>query len=172
MRAFGDEDHVARLARVIVCGADAQQAAKLAMRARLGRHGNCGHSGERDQPFGQLVHSLERTAHGRWRLERVDIGKAGQPCKLFVEARIVLHRARTERERAKVDAVIEPREPRIVPHCLGLGQAGQIGRGLAQEGTERSYRPDIGLVHIDAALIDSADFEAQRFFEQQAAVTA
>jgi hypothetical protein len=100
MRAFGDQHHLARLAAGLVRGADAQQAAQLAVRTGLGRHRDAGMPVS-DQPVRQLVHHFERAAHGLLRGERVDIGKAGQPRHLLVEARIVLHRARTERERAR-----------------------------------------------------------------------
>jgi hypothetical protein len=53
-----------------------------------------------------VIDDLERALHRIDRLERVDVGEAGQPRHLLVEARIMLHRARTEREEAEVDPVI------------------------------------------------------------------
>lgn len=53
------------------------------------------------------------------------IGKTGHPRYLLVQARIVLHRATTEWEEAKIDRVILAREAGIMPHCLLLGKSGQ-----------------------------------------------
>src|SRR3546814_374509 len=110
---------------------DAQYAAQFAMRPRLGAHRDAVHAGEADQPEGEFVDHTERALHGIDGGERVDIGKARQPRDLLVEARVVLHRARAEREQPEVDRVILAAEPRIMPHRLGLGEAGQADGGRA-----------------------------------------
>src|SRR3546814_1028244 len=76
------------------------------MRPRLGAHRDAVHAGEADQPEGEFVDHTERALHGIDGGERVDIGKARQPRDLLVEARVVLHRARAEREQPEVDRVI------------------------------------------------------------------
>src|SRR3546814_7099090 len=52
---------------------------------------------------------------------------------LFRSPRIVLHRARAEREEAQVDSVILAAEARIVAHRLRLGQARQSDVDLRSE---------------------------------------
>src|SRR3546814_2917460 len=79
-----------------------QYAAQFAMRPRLGAHRDAVHAGEADQPEGEFVDHTERALHGIDGGERVDIGKARQPRDLLVEARVVLHRARAEREQSEV----------------------------------------------------------------------
>ena len=56
--AFGHQHHAARVAARLERRADAQQAAQFAMRARLGRHRDAVHAGERDQPVGEFVDHL------------------------------------------------------------------------------------------------------------------
>ena len=104
--AFGHQDDFARIALGFQRGADAENAAQFAMRPRLGAHRDAVHAGELDQPMRQLVHDLERPAHGVDRLQRMHIGEARHPRDLFVEARIVLHRAAAEREEPEIDGVV------------------------------------------------------------------
>ncbi len=133
MRALGDEDDLAVLAARFQRCLDRQHPAQLAVRPCLGGHGDGLHACQRDQPVRQLVDHAQRALHGFLRLQRVDIGKAGHPRDFLVQSGIVLHRAGAERERTEIDGVILPREAGVVPHGLGLGQAGQRRGGLAQE---------------------------------------
>jgi hypothetical protein len=88
----------------------------------------------------------------------VDVGKAGQAGHLFVEARIVLHRARAERIHAAVDRVVEAGEAHIVAHGFRLGQPGKIERQLALKATQARAR-DFGFRQVDARMLGIADFE-------------
>ena len=90
------------------------------MGAGLRAHRHGGHAGQRLQPAGQLVHQLQRALHGGLGLHRVDVGKAGEARDLLVEARIVLHRARAEREEAEIDGIVFLTEAHIVAQGLGL----------------------------------------------------
>src|SRR3546814_9515462 len=64
VRAFWDEDHSAVLAARFERRLDAENAAEFAMRARLGRHRDAVHTGELDQPFGELVdHRIRSEEH-------------------------------------------------------------------------------------------------------------
>ena len=94
------------------------------------------HAGQLDQPDGEFVDHAERTLHRVDRLERVDVGKTGQPRHLLVEARVVLHRATAKREEAEVDAVILTRQAGVMAHGLGFGKARQADRSGARERTE------------------------------------
>jgi hypothetical protein len=105
MRAFGHQDDLAG-SPAPQRGLDAQHAAQLAMRPGLGRHGDAVHAGQR-QPVRQFIDHFQRALHRFCcGAERVDIGKTLHPRDLFVQARIVLHRARPERERAQVDGIV------------------------------------------------------------------
>ncbi len=81
----------------------------------------------------QRVDQLERALHRRDRLQRMEVGEAGQPRHLLVEPRIVLHRARAERVEAAVDRVVLLRQPGEVAHDLRLAEAGQADRALPLE---------------------------------------
>src|SRR3546814_9961002 len=72
--AFGDEDDAAVLAARRERRLDAQNAAQFAMRARLGRHGDAVHPGERDQPRSEEhtseLHSLMRISYAVFCLKK------------------------------------------------------------------------------------------------------
>ena len=102
----------------------------------LGRERHRRHAGQRLQPVGQLVHQLERALDGGDRLQRMEVGEAGQARQLLVQPRVVLHGARAERIERQVDGVVLLAEPHIVAHRLRLGEAGQavsVGAGQAGE---------------------------------------
>ena len=98
----------------------------------------------------QGVDQFERPRHGRERLQRVDVGEAGQPRQFLVEARIVLHRARAERVEPAVDRIVLLRQPGEVAHHLRLAEPRQADRAdafeLAEAGDKRRR-----LGQIDAA---------------------
>jgi hypothetical protein len=98
VRALRHKHHLPRIAAGLERRADAQQAAQLTVRPRLGAHGQAVHAGEVEQPEGELIDHLERALHRFPRLEGMDVGEAGQPRHFLVETRIVLHGARAEGE--------------------------------------------------------------------------
>ena len=103
------------------------------------------------------------------RLQRMDVGEAGKPRHLLVEARIVLHGARAERIDAGVDAVVRARQAHVVAHRLGLAQARQADRRGSLERAQAG-RESLRLVEIDAAHLRPADLEDQRLLDAQRAV--
>ena len=116
--AFRNEDDLAVLAPGFERRLDREDAAQFPVRARLGRHGNAVHTGQGNQPIGQFVDHGQGPLHGFTRLERVDILEALHPRHRLVEARVVLHRARAEREEAQIDAIVLAAEARVVAHCF------------------------------------------------------
>src|SRR5690242_7933865 len=119
----------------------------------------------------QRVDQFERALHRRYGLQRVDVGKAGEPRHLLVEAGVVLHRARTERVETAVDRVILLRQPREMPHDLRLAETGEADRALAIEPAQS--RCDWGrLRQIDAAMPRRILLEQQRFLDLQTAIAA
>jgi hypothetical protein len=120
-------------------GLDAQHAAQLAVCPGLGRHRDAMHAGQRRSASAAsslITSSAPCTVCCG--AERVDIGKAGQPRDLFVQARIVLHRARTQRERAKVDGIVLARQAGVMAHGFGLGKPRQRSDILAQKPRQRA----------------------------------
>src|SRR5215218_342240 len=85
---------------------------------------------------------------------------------LLVEAGIVLHRARAEREQAQVDRVILPREARVVANRFRLGQARQADRPVALQPAETAGAR-LRLREVDASLIGRAELEDQGLLEHQ-----
>ena len=81
---------------------------------------------------GQRFDNLERPLRGRDRLQRMDVGESRQARDFFVEARIVLHRARAERVDAGVDRIVVARQAYVMADRLRLGEAGQFDRASAR----------------------------------------
>ena len=169
MRARRHKHDFALVAASLERGADAQEAAQFAMRAGLGAHRHAVHPGEVEQPERQLIDHLERALDGLLRLERVDVGEARQPSDLFVQTRVMLHRARAEREQAEVDRVILPRQARVVADGLRFAEAGKADRTRAFEPAEPRF-PLREVDKIDARLLGVADLEDQRLLEHQCPV--
>jgi len=199
VRALGNEDRLAvALAFRLERGADRQHAAQLAVCAGLGAHRHRVHAGQGDQPVPELVDHRERALHGVDRRERVEVGEARQARDLLVQARVVLHRARAEREEPEVDRVVLPREARVMAHGFGFREAGETDRYSAMQAAEAIRRPSPfqgrglgeGVIgspqgsvlfpphpspegeggEIDARCLGRTDLEDQRLFEHQCAV--
>ena len=162
------------------------------MRASLGAHRDGVHAGEVEQPPGQLIDHLQRALDRFLRLERVDVGKAGQPRDLLVQARVVLHGAGAERKQTEVDRVILARKARVVANRFGLRQPRKPDRSRSLETAEATSplpsageglgRGDAPLplrfapppspargegVKIDAGLFGRSNLEDQRLLEHQ-----
>ena len=167
--AFRHQDHLARIAPRFECGANAQDAAQFAMGARLRAHGDGVHAGEIDEPVSEFIDDFERTAHRVDRLQRMHVGKARHARDLFVEPRIVLHRARAQRKKTEVDRVILPRQARVMTDGFRFGQARQADR-LAPLETAKPVRPAPGLRQVHTGRLDMADLEQQRLFQHQRAI--
>ena len=100
------EDTRAMFAARLQRRTDRQQAAEFAMRACLRAHGDSRHAGQRRQPVHQVGDERQRTLHRLLRLQRMDIAESRQTRHLLVETRIVLHRARAERIKSRIDRVV------------------------------------------------------------------
>ena len=127
------------------------------------------HAREVEQPEGEPVDQLDRALNRFLRLQRMDVGEARHARDLLVEARIVLHRARPEREEAEVDRIILPRQASVVANRFGLGQARKTYGPVALQPAETAG----GGLHwreVDAGLIGRAELEDQRLFEHQCPV--
>ena len=115
--------------------------------------------------------TCERALHRLLRLQRVDVGKARQPRDLLVEARIVLHRARAEREQAEVDRVILPRQAGVVAHGFRLAEARQVDRPRCARDRRGATRGACGTSAKSTPVCSrAADLEQQRLLEHQRAV--
>ena len=108
MRRIGDEhlDALGVAARLVI-GAHDQHAGEFAVRAGGRLQGDRREAADLLEPFLQFVHQRQIALHGFDRLERMREEKAGQAAGVFVDLRVVLHRARAERIEAAVHAVVE-----------------------------------------------------------------
>src|SRR6185437_12682806 len=88
---------------------------------------------------------------------------------LLVEARIVLHRARAEREEAEVDCVILPRQARVVAHRFRFRETRKSNIAVPLESAE-ARRALRHFSEIDSRLLSIPDLEYQRLFEHQSAI--
>ena len=74
-------------------------------------------------------------------------GVAGERRDLLVQARVVLHRARAERVRPRVEVEVPARDAVVVADDLGLGDLGELGGLLAKE-VLRDQLGERGLGHV------------------------
>ena len=169
MRGFRNQDACALLAARLNRRSDSKHPAQFTMRACLGRHRHRRHAGELFQPARQLGDQRERALHRLLRLQRMDVGKTGEPRQLLVQARVMLHGAGPERIKARIDRGVALRQPHIMAHRLRLREAGKADRLFARAAAEPIGR-QIHLRKIDPGDMDLADLEDQFFLMVEAAM--
>ena len=164
MRAFGTEDNRTGVTARGQRRTNGKDAAQFSMRPCLGRHRHGLHAGQRNQPMCQFVNNAKRTLDGLDRLQRMDIGKASHARDLFIQARVVLHRAATEREETEVNRVILTAKARIMAHRLRLRQAGKANVAVPFQITQA--RRDLRCIgKINAGCSGGANLENQCLFQ-------
>src|SRR5690606_32252661 len=139
------------------------------MSARLWRKRHARHAGQFTQPMGEFAHQFDCALHRLLRLKRMYITKARKPRHLFVEARIVLHRAGAERIKPRINRVILRGKPHIVAHDFRLGQARQADAALPLQHTEMR-REAFRFIQIHTARTRIVDLEEKRLFKLQRAI--
>ena len=127
------------------------------------------HAGQLDQPAAELGHKIKRALHRLFRLQRMNVREAWKPRHFLVQARIMLHRARTQREDAGVDGIVLLREAHIVADGLRLGKSRQAD-GFAALQAAKAGLALLGFLKIDPARLDRADLENERFLDRKAAI--
>ncbi len=85
------------------------------------------------QPILQRVHQRQVALDGLDGLQGVCVQEAWQAAGVFVDLGVVLHRARTQRVKAAVHAVVEGAQVHVVPDHVHFGQLGQ-GQVRSQQG--------------------------------------
>ncbi len=150
-------------------GLDRHHAAHLAVRSGFRRERDRRHAGHFQKPARQFRDQVDRAGQCRKRLQRMNVADARQPRHCLVQARIVLHRAGPERKHAGVDAVILLREPHVMAHRFRLAQAGKADGRFALQPAETRHNVR-GVLEVDAARVDAADFEDQVFLDRQSAI--
>jgi hypothetical protein len=128
------------LAPVHECLADHQHSGELAVCSCGGLQRHLGHAGHCDKRLLQLPHEREGPLNLVLGLEGVELGDAGQAGQLLVDARVVLHRAGTERVEPFVDAVVPLRQTREVAHDIDLAYLGHPLDLAAQKGGRQGRR--------------------------------
>src|SRR5262245_9970059 len=73
--------------------------------------------------------------------------EAGQACHVLVDLRVVLHGARAQRVEVRVDAVVHPREARVVANHVELGHLRQ-GRRITTQVLLGQKLVDVRLRHV------------------------
>ena len=109
----------------IVVGADHRHPGEFAVRARHRRHRHAGHAGHVLQHFLQFEHAGEEALAGVVRTGRMACQKLRQHRQRIARARVVLHRARTERIELRVDREVLLAQARVVAHHVEFGYFGQ-----------------------------------------------
>ncbi len=114
MRGIGDQNFFARIALLLQVRADQQEAGEFALRARGGLQGDGVHAGDFEQALLEKAQDFEAALRKLLRLVRMLGGDAVEPGDEFIDARVVLHGAGTERIHAEVDRVVPGGEAREV----------------------------------------------------------
>jgi len=169
MRRIRNQDFLPRISLLLQIRANHQDSGEFAVRARRWLQRDRVHSGDFDQAFAQQLQDLQRALRELLRLIRMRVRQAFTPRGNFVDARVVLHRARTERIQARIDAVVPSRDARKVANNLDLAHFGQRGRVLA----DRVAKQFLG---VDSRNIERREFvrllPRRRLLEDQVFVLA
>ena len=118
---LGDDDPAANLAVALVVGAHEEQPRQLPRRAggRLQRRRR--HARDGAERLLQLDEHLQPSLRPPGRCRRVDLAKGRDRRGLVTDLRVVLHRARAERVRPEIDAVLAVRQPGEMADEVALG---------------------------------------------------
>ena len=170
MRAFGNENDAAWVTTCRKSGLDAQYSAQLSVSASLRCHSDPMHARELDQPHGQLINHRQCPLHGLNRLQGVHIGKACHTRDLFIQPRIVLHRAATQREEAQIDRIILTAQAGVMADGFRFRQSGKADVAMPlQIAQARGNLRRVG--KINTGCCSGANFENQCLFKHQRLVT-
>ena len=169
MRAFGNENDASWVTTCRKSGLDAQYSAQLSVGASLRRHSDPMHARELDQPHGQLINHRQCPLHGLNRLQGVHIGKACHTCHLFIQPRIVLHRAATQREEAQINCIILTAKAGVMADGFRFRQSREANVAMPLQIAQA--RGDLRRVgKINTRCCGGANFENQCFFKHQCLV--
>ncbi len=129
----GGQDPRPLLPVVLVEGAGEKQTGELAMGAGRGLEADVVEAADLGQGALQAPHQLQGPLGPLGILGRVKAGVPGERRDPLVEPGVVLHRARAERVRPRVEVEVAPREAVVVADDLRLRDLWQLGRIAAQQ---------------------------------------
>ena len=140
IRAMGgvwNQDSLARIALRLVISPHHQQAGHFAVRTGGGLQRDRIHAGDFDQALAQGLDDVQRALGNLLRLVRMAVGNALDASDGFIHARVVLHRARSQRVHAQIDGVVPRRKPGEVTDDLDLAHLGHVAQvvsfGIAEQ---------------------------------------
>ena len=137
MGRVGNDDLAARIALRLMPRTNQQDAGELAVRASCGLQGDGVHAGDIDEATLQQVDDLKHALRQRFGPVRMRFGETLDAGDEFVDTRVVLHGAGTERIHAEIDGVIPGGKAREVADDLDLAelrqQAGHLAVRVAQQ---------------------------------------
>ena len=102
-------------------GPDHRHAGQFALRTGHRRERHTGHAGDGLEHLLQFIHALHESLAVAHRPERMAAGKRRQQRERIADARVVFHRAGTQRVELRVDGKILLRQTRVVAHHLQFG---------------------------------------------------
>ena len=130
MRGIRNQNLLARVALLRKQSANEQDAGEFAVRAGRGLQRDGVHAGDFEQRGFQMRHHLHNALRERFGLIGMRPGEPFGARDQFIHARIVLHRAGSQRVHAVVDGVVPGGEAREVAdgfHFADFGEAGDFG---------------------------------------------
>ena len=116
----------------LVASADHGHAGELALGTGHGRERHACHAGDGAEHLLQIVEAGKKALAQRHRRQRMPIQEAKLAGRPMRTARVVLHRAGTQRIELRVDGEVPGREVGVVPHHLQFGCLRQPRGRLAQ----------------------------------------
>ena len=146
-----------------VIGTDHRHAGEFTLGAGHGRKAYAGHAGDVLEDLLQVMHARQKALRMRHRGQRVPAGKPRQQGQGVTGARVVFHRARTQRIEVRVDGKIQPRQLGVVAHHLQFGNLRQQRRRAAAQGSGNGQ-----LAHRVTRHLRVGGTARRRFFEDQA----
>src|SRR5262249_35809752 len=135
VRSVGNDDLATLLELAPICevGTEEHQAGQLALAAGRGLERDGRQAGDFGKDRLEPPHELQRALRPFLLLKRVEVAEPSEERKPLVDARVVLHRARTERVEASVDPEVASRQLGEVADELGLGHLREPWRPGARQ---------------------------------------
>ena len=154
VRGVGHDDFGALgVAAMAVIRHDHRHAGELALRAGHRRQRDAAfHAGDVGEDFLQFVHAGKKTLAQRFRRIRMAREKSIEHRQRIACARVVLHRARTQRIELGVDREVLARQVRVMPQRLQFGNFRQsrLARCVADVSGDRTEASESSVTWAEA----------------------
>ena len=126
MSGIGNQNQMPLFAFFLKILFDHHDTGEFAVRAGRRLQGELSHAEDAAQEFLQVIHQRQIPLGKSIRGFGMQAGESGHGRNIFVNFRIVLHRAGTERIKTQIQTKVSPRQIGIMPHQVDFGHFRQI----------------------------------------------